>query len=167
MSEQYHFDFKDWEAAFAMYYRKRLGEEIVDNERGDFLGRRKGNPNIQLVVSSGDSGSGYWIEENATSGPNTRVYRSVEAVRVLEGCVRKSLADNLREPAPRPKRPHYGEVLRIIEGATRGDRQKVLNYSNFLADKVEEDGDKVTADRIRKVAAGNAGLIIKPAEESL
>lgn len=59
------------------------------------------------------------------------------------------------------KIPHYSEVLRIIEGATRGDLQKVQNYAFLLADKVEGDGDKATADRIRKVASGNAGARIR------
>lgn len=57
---------------------------------------------------------------------------------------------------------HYSEVLRIIEGATRGDIRKVQSYANLLADKLEADGDKTTAQRIRKVAAGDAGAQIIP-----
>ena len=43
------------------------------------------------------------------------------------------------------------EVFRIVNGALRLDIEKVRNYTSFLADKMEEDGDKVTAHRLRKM----------------
>ena len=83
MSEQYQFDFKDWRDAFEMFYRKHCGEELRD-EAGEYLGFRKGNPKIVLVISTDSYVSGYWIEEGATSDEHTKVYRSVKAVRALE-----------------------------------------------------------------------------------
>src|SRR6266545_2316230 len=43
------------------------------------------------------------------------------------------------------------EVFRIINGALRLDVDKVRNYTSFLADKLEKEGDKVSAGRLRKV----------------
>lgn len=43
------------------------------------------------------------------------------------------------------------ELIRIINGALRLDIDKVRNYTAFLAEKLEKDGDKVTAGRLRKM----------------
>jgi hypothetical protein len=43
------------------------------------------------------------------------------------------------------------EMVRIVNGALRLDIDKVRNYTTFLADKLEKDGEKVTADRLRKL----------------
>lgn len=43
------------------------------------------------------------------------------------------------------------EVFRIINGALRLDLDKVRNYTSFLADKLEEGGDNVIANRLRKM----------------
>jgi hypothetical protein len=43
------------------------------------------------------------------------------------------------------------ELFRIVNGALRLDIDKVRNYTSFLADKLEEEGDKVTARRMRKM----------------
>jgi ATPase family associated with various cellular activities (AAA) len=43
------------------------------------------------------------------------------------------------------------EVLRIVNGALRLDIDKVRNYTAFLAEKLEKDGDKSSADRLRKM----------------
>ena len=43
------------------------------------------------------------------------------------------------------------ELFRIINGALRLDTQKVRNYSEFLAAKLEESGDVSSADRLRKL----------------
>jgi len=43
------------------------------------------------------------------------------------------------------------ELFRIINGALRLDIDKVRNYTSFLADKLEKEGDKVYARRLRKV----------------
>lgn len=88
MNEQYHFDFKDWEAAFAMFYRKRCGE-VYKDENGEVLGSRKGNPKIALVVSTNAYSSGYWIEEGAEPDDDTKVYKTVAAVRRLEKRIRQ------------------------------------------------------------------------------
>ncbi|MCC6653489.1 MAG: AAA family ATPase [Candidatus Eisenbacteria bacterium] len=43
------------------------------------------------------------------------------------------------------------EVFRIITGALRLDTEKVRNYSAFLAKKLEDAGEKGSADRLRKL----------------
>ena len=43
------------------------------------------------------------------------------------------------------------ELFRIIEGALRLDTDKVRNYTGFLADNLEKEGEKVLAGRIRKL----------------
>ncbi|MBI3041810.1 MAG: AAA family ATPase [Betaproteobacteria bacterium] len=43
------------------------------------------------------------------------------------------------------------ELFRIVNGALRLDVDKVRNYTAFLADKLEKDGDKVAAGRLRKM----------------
>jgi hypothetical protein len=45
------------------------------------------------------------------------------------------------------------ELFRIVNGALRLDTDKVRNYTAFLADKLETQGDRVSADRIRKMLA--------------
>jgi hypothetical protein len=45
------------------------------------------------------------------------------------------------------------ELFRIVNGALRLDVDKVRNYTSFLADKLEEGGDKVSAGRLRKMLA--------------
>jgi SpoVK/Ycf46/Vps4 family AAA+-type ATPase len=43
------------------------------------------------------------------------------------------------------------ELFRIVNGALRLDIEKVRNYTAFLADKLEKDGDAVSANRLRKM----------------
>ena len=43
------------------------------------------------------------------------------------------------------------EVFRIVNGALRLDIQKVRNYTAFLAEKLEEAGDRSSAQRLRKL----------------
>lgn len=45
------------------------------------------------------------------------------------------------------------ELFRIVNGALHLDVDKVRNYTSFLADKLENAGDKVYADRLRKMLA--------------
>ncbi len=80
--EQYQFDFCDWEEAFEMFYRKRLGYKVEHD--GRTLGRVPGNPKICLVISTAFYTSGYWIEENPKSDADAIVYRTVRAVKELE-----------------------------------------------------------------------------------
>lgn len=42
------------------------------------------------------------------------------------------------------------ELVRIVNGALRLDIDKVRNYTAFLADNLERDGDTVVANRLRK-----------------
>lgn len=46
---------------------------------------------------------------------------------------------------------YLSELFRIIEGAIRLDGEKVKNYALFLADKLENDGDKTGARRLRSI----------------
>lgn len=43
------------------------------------------------------------------------------------------------------------ELFRIVNGALRLDVDKVRNYTAFLADKLEKEGDGVSAGRLRKM----------------
>jgi len=43
------------------------------------------------------------------------------------------------------------ELFRIVNGALRLDTDKVRNYTSFLADKLEKEGDKTSARRLRKM----------------
>lgn len=43
------------------------------------------------------------------------------------------------------------ELFRIVNGALRLDIDKVRNYTAFLADKLEQDGDAASANRLRKM----------------
>lgn len=47
------------------------------------------------------------------------------------------------------------ELFRIVSGALRLDIDKVRNYTSFLADKLEKEGDKVSAGRLRKMLEEN------------
>lgn len=89
MSEQWHFEFKDWEEAFATFYRERCGEQVTD-AAGHVLGFRKGDPNLVFVISTACDVSGYWIEPagGAESNSEATVYRDVSAVNRLERRIR-------------------------------------------------------------------------------
>lgn len=47
------------------------------------------------------------------------------------------------------------ELFRIVNGALRLDVDKVRNYTAFLADKLEQEGDKASAIRLRKMLEEN------------
>lgn len=47
------------------------------------------------------------------------------------------------------------ELFRIVNGALRLDIDKVRNYTAFLADKLEKDGDESSANRLRKMLQDN------------
>lgn len=43
------------------------------------------------------------------------------------------------------------ELFRIVNGALRLDIEKVRNYTSFLADKLEKEGDNIISNRLRKM----------------
>lgn len=47
------------------------------------------------------------------------------------------------------------ELFRIVNGALRLDIDKVRNYTAFLADKLEQDGNSTVANRLRKMLEEN------------
>jgi hypothetical protein len=51
----------------------------------------------------------------------------------------------------KPQNRFLNELFRIVNGALRLDIDKVRNYTAFLADKLEEDGDSASAARLRKM----------------
>lgn len=91
---QWHYDFKDWEAAFKMFYRKRCGEAIRGDD-GNLLGICKGDNDLVFVISTAPYSSGYWIElsESAEPDDETTVYRTVEEVKQLEQRIRNRRAE--------------------------------------------------------------------------
>src|SRR5882672_5809221 len=46
---------------------------------------------------------------------------------------------------------YLSEVFRIVEGALRLDGEKVKNYANLLADKLQTDGNATAARRLRTI----------------
>lgn len=46
---------------------------------------------------------------------------------------------------------HLNELVRIVEGALRLDLDKVRNYTEYLAEKLETAGEKSSAKRIRRL----------------
>lgn len=63
-----------------------------------------------------------------------------------------------------PALPHAFEVMKIVEGAVGADRAKVVAYTEMLAKKLEADGDRALADRIRKVLRSAKSTLLSPAE---
>jgi hypothetical protein len=61
------------------------------------------------------------------------------------------------------KTPYLSEVFRIVEGAMRLDGEKVRNYAHLLAEKLEEDGDEPTANRLRRMLQ-EKGNQLRPAK---
>ncbi|MGA2159994.1 MAG: ATP-binding protein [Dehalococcoidia bacterium] len=47
------------------------------------------------------------------------------------------------------------ELFRIVNGALRLDIDKVRNYTAYLADRMEKEGDKVSANRLRRLLEEN------------
>ena len=66
----------------------------------------------------------------------------------------RSVKDNYR---------FMNELFRIVSGALRLDVERVRNYTAFLAEKLEEEGDKAAADRLRKLLA-ETGSQLRPVE---
>lgn len=58
---------------------------------------------------------------------------------------------------------HLSEMFRIIEGALKLDGEKVKNYANLLADKIEADGNASSAKRLRQLISQNPARQLKPA----
>jgi len=55
------------------------------------------------------------------------------------------------------------ELFRIVNGALRLDIDKVRNYTSFLADKLEEEGDTSSARRLRKMLT-ETDHVLRPAD---
>lgn len=58
------------------------------------------------------------------------------------------------------------ELFRIVNGALRLDIDKVRNYTSFLADKLEKEGDTTSATRLRKLLE-ESDRQLKPARVGL
>lgn len=100
--EQYHFNFNEWEEAFKMFYRKRNGYTVTVGGETHTLDV---NPKTVLIVSTAADTSGYWIEtdrNHAKTDTETKVYRSIKAVKELEAQIRKQSAPSFRRVTPRP-----------------------------------------------------------------
>lgn len=51
---------------------------------------------------------------------------------------------------------YLSEIFKIVDGAIRLDGVKVRNYAELLADKLQDDGDAASAQRLRKIMNGNS-----------
>ena len=55
------------------------------------------------------------------------------------------------------------EILRIIEGGLANDKRKIVSYSNRLADRLDQEGERVMAKAIRKKLENNTKGILADA----
>jgi SpoVK/Ycf46/Vps4 family AAA+-type ATPase len=62
-------------------------------------------------------------------------------------------------PSPKPD-DHFLEVLKIVNGALSGDRAKVVTYTVRLAEKLESEGAKRAAARLRQSLEGYPGATL-------
>lgn len=53
----------------------------------------------------------------------------------------------------------YTEMVKIIEGGLRGDKDKILNYANVLADNLEQQGDPALSKKIRNILSDRKGQL--------
>lgn len=54
----------------------------------------------------------------------------------------------------------YTELIKIIEGGLKGDKEKVLNFSIIMSDNLEKSGDLALANRIRSVIENKKGSLV-------
>jgi hypothetical protein len=57
---------------------------------------------------------------------------------------------------------YSSEILKIIQAALSDNKQKVISYANFYADKLEADGEKSSADRVRQIIKNPHGVAVRP-----
>lgn len=93
-------------------------------------------------------------------GVNEGGYEYVQFAATIEKHNRDNLARCIALPQPPAKSCHLSEVFRVVEGALRGDSEKVKAYAGLLADKLEEDGEENSARRLRQIIEGKAGARI-------
>jgi SpoVK/Ycf46/Vps4 family AAA+-type ATPase len=53
----------------------------------------------------------------------------------------------------------YTEVVKIIEGGLRGDKDKVLNYATVLANNLEQQGNPALSHKIRNILSERKGQL--------
>ena len=53
----------------------------------------------------------------------------------------------------------FTEIIKIIEGGLQGDKEKVLNYAEVLADNFNKNGDSQFSKKIKNVLAGKRGKL--------
>lgn len=53
----------------------------------------------------------------------------------------------------------YTEMVKIIEGGLRGDKEKILNYATVLADNLEHQGDPALSKKIKNILSERKGQL--------
>jgi SpoVK/Ycf46/Vps4 family AAA+-type ATPase len=53
----------------------------------------------------------------------------------------------------------YTEVVKIIEGGLRGDKDKILNYATILANNLEKQGNSALSHKIRSILTERQGRL--------
>jgi SpoVK/Ycf46/Vps4 family AAA+-type ATPase len=53
----------------------------------------------------------------------------------------------------------YTEMVKIIEGGLRGEKDKILNYATVLADNLEQQGDPALSKKIRSILFDRKGQL--------
>lgn len=98
-----HFDFKDWEKAFATFYRLHCGYPIM-NDKNEQIGFYKGDTNYCLIISTNWTTSGYWVEKYANEQITSTdiVYKTLDEVKYLEKKLRQAIEDSRFEDGRYP-----------------------------------------------------------------
>lgn len=90
MSDQYHFDFKDWVAAFQEFYDKHIVTVLLPDNPDDQVACILGDRDYCLVISEAPYVSGYWVEQCARPDEHTSVYETMDQVVALHRRVIKA-----------------------------------------------------------------------------
>ena len=54
----------------------------------------------------------------------------------------------------------YTEMVKIIEGGLKGDREKILNYATVLANNLEQQGDSSLSKKIKNILSDRKGQLM-------
>jgi SpoVK/Ycf46/Vps4 family AAA+-type ATPase len=54
----------------------------------------------------------------------------------------------------------YTEMVKIIEGGLKGDKDKILNYATVLANNLEQQGDAALSKRIKNILSDRKGQLV-------
>ena len=53
----------------------------------------------------------------------------------------------------------YTEIVKIIDGGLKGDKEKILNYATVLADNLDQEGNLTLSKKIRNIILERKGQL--------